>query len=120
MNEPACFDCVYFVPFSSWHNHLTEEQWNEGLEGECRRHVPHLGEELTDRHGDTFRHFGEWPKVMACNWCGEFISRHRQGPDSRRPEQNPCPSPDAVCGNNQKCGKCKGNGAAVAATTKPE
>jgi hypothetical protein len=31
-----------------------------------------LGPMLTDRDGDEFRDFGEWPKVLACDWCGEY------------------------------------------------
>ena len=75
MNAPVCFDCVYFVPEGSQHNDLIPRQWDECLEGECHRGVPRLGLMLKDRHGDSFRHFGEWPKVMAGDWCGEFKPR---------------------------------------------
>lgn len=75
MDQPACFNCRFFVPESSAHNDLTQAQWDDGLEGECRRHTPTLGIMLTDRHGDEFRHYGEWPKVMAGDWCGCFESK---------------------------------------------
>jgi len=75
MMEPLCFDCVHFAPGGTRRNELTEDQWDECLEGECHRRTPHLGPELIDNHGDTFRHLGEWPKVMAGDWCGEFAER---------------------------------------------
>ena len=40
--------------------------------GQCRREPPQLGEILMDRHGEAFRHFGEWPKVLGCDWCGAY------------------------------------------------
>ncbi len=72
METPFCFDCRFFVPEGKLHNDLAEEQWAESLAGECRRLCPALGPMVTDRHGDQFRHFGEWPRVMAAEWCGRF------------------------------------------------
>lgn len=69
---PYCFDCRFFVAQGRTHNDLAEEEWDECRTGECRRHCPPLGPMETDRHGDAFRHFSEWPKVMAGDWCGEF------------------------------------------------
>ena len=28
-----------------------------------------------DNEDDEFRHFSEWPKVMADDWCGQFNKR---------------------------------------------
>ena len=75
MNATVCFYCVYFVPDPLQHSDPDPGQWDECLEGECHRHVPRLGVMLKDRNGDSFRHFGEWPKVAAGDWCGEFKPR---------------------------------------------
>lgn len=75
MNVPCCFDCRFFAPHGAQHNDLTENQWDECLEGECHRNCPDLGNTLVDRHGDEGRAFGEWPKVLAADWCGRFRAR---------------------------------------------
>jgi hypothetical protein len=75
MNDSCCFDCVFFAPGGSQHNNLTEDQLDDCLEGECHRNCPTLGDMSTDRHGDEFRCFGEWPKVLAGDWCGRFRAR---------------------------------------------
>ena len=80
MDAPSCFQCRYFAPEGRLHNDLTENQWDECLEGECRAGLPALGQLLTDRHGDEFRHFGEWPKVMAGDWCGHFVRKEDKAP----------------------------------------
>ncbi len=92
MIDPLCFDCVHFTPGGTRRNDLTEDQWDECLEGECHRHTPHLGPVFKDRDGDTYRHFGQWPRVMAGDWCGEFESRHKARRDSgaRTPHVGPC------------------------------
>jgi hypothetical protein len=71
---PLCVDCRYFSPEGRLHNDLAESEVAnpDMLEGECRRCPPVVGEQLTDRHGDTFRHYGEWPRAMGCDWCGAF------------------------------------------------
>ena len=74
MTTPLCFDCRFFVPEGRLHNDLTEDQWDDCLEGTCRAEPPSLGELLADRHGERFRHYGEWPKVMASDWCGRFAA----------------------------------------------
>jgi len=79
MSIQFCFDCRFFVPEGERFNDLTEDQWDECLEGECRAGLPRLGQMLTDRHGDLFRDFGEWPKVMASDWCGKFNRRIGSG-----------------------------------------
>lgn len=80
MEEPLCFDCRFFVPEGSFHNELTEDQWDECLEGECHVAPPVLGQMLKDRHGDPFRDFGEWPKVMASDWCAKHVLREIASP----------------------------------------
>ena len=72
MDSPFCFDCRFFVPDDRLHNDLTEDDWDEILEGECRAGLPALGPVVTDRHGDEYRHYGEWPRVLASFWCGQF------------------------------------------------
>lgn len=69
-NTSFCFNCRLFAPGAGGHNELTEDEVDHCLEGECRRHPPCLGVTLIDRHGDEFRHFGEWPKVLGGDWCG--------------------------------------------------
>jgi hypothetical protein len=79
MSTSFCFDCRFFVPEGTWLNDLTEGQWDECIEGECRAALPVLGQLLTDRHGDPFRDFGDWPKVLASDWCGQFEPREKPG-----------------------------------------
>lgn len=78
-SNPSCLDCRYFVPEGRLHNDLDEEEAArpDRVDGECRRYCPTLGQMLTDRHGDGFRHYGEWPKVMGCDSCGEFRPHER-------------------------------------------
>lgn len=61
-----CSDCRFF------HREYAPAEQPLVAEGECRRHPPVVGELLTDRHGETFRHYGEWPRVMDSDWCGSF------------------------------------------------
>ena len=102
MTEPLCFDCEHFAPGGTGRNDLREDQWDDGLEGECHRHPPTLGVELTDRHGDRFRHFGEWPKVCAGDWCSAFQPRRRTG--SGRGSATSV----TTCGSGRNCGACAG------------
>lgn len=75
MRTPCCFDCRFFVPEGRSQNDLAEDQWDDCMEGECHAGLPVLGQSLTDRHGDEFRGFSEWPKVLASDWCGHFTPR---------------------------------------------
>ncbi|TET32868.1 MAG: hypothetical protein E3J72_18740 [Planctomycetota bacterium] len=76
--ERCCYDCDYF--YSSVE--LTgKEQCIDHVEGECRRQPPVVGDyfkgsgdEDTDEHG-----FGEFPKVLGADWCGEFVKREGSG-----------------------------------------
>ena len=72
MKAPFCFDCRFFVPEGSFHNELTEDKWDDCLEGQCRAALPVLGRMVKDRHDDLCRDFAEWPKVMASDWCVTF------------------------------------------------
>ncbi|MBI1367150.1 MAG: hypothetical protein GC162_00700 [Planctomycetes bacterium] len=69
MKRMICVDCRHFEPYGRIDPDAPLDPY---AEGECRRQCPALGPMITDRHGDEFRHFGEWPKVLACDWCGEY------------------------------------------------
>jgi hypothetical protein len=65
---------------------------------------------LKDRDGETYRHFGQWPRVMAGDWCGEFESRHKATRDSgaRTRHVGPCSRPACSSGHEasrQPCGQ---------------
>jgi hypothetical protein len=71
MDYTACINCRFFAPERPEH----DPSKPDFVEGECRRHPPALGIMLIDRHGDDFRHFGEWPKVLGSDWCGDYEPR---------------------------------------------
>lgn len=73
MNQPYCFDCVYFVPEGERHNELADQQWNEAMPGDCRRHCPVACEPAEDPRRINYAY---WPSVMASDWCGEFRPRN--------------------------------------------
>lgn len=71
----CCFDCDYFEIEGKDVSAITEADWHDGCaEGECRFNPPGLGPEI-ERDGDTFRCFGEFPKVLSSDWCGQFKQR---------------------------------------------
>ncbi|HQL76544.1 MAG TPA: hypothetical protein PLD58_25505 [Phycisphaerae bacterium] len=109
MDRPFCFDCRFFVPTGMSHNDLAPGQWSECMEGECRRNPPRLGMLLTDRNGDDFRHYGEWPKVMAADWCGEFKPRQNATCDVAAQTRHVGPRSNMSCGAGQGCqaGRCQ-------------
>ncbi len=72
LDSSACIDCRFFKPEG-----MDTPYDHDHVEGECRRHVPMLGVMLTDRHGEEFRHFGEWPRVLGCDWCGDYQSQQK-------------------------------------------
>jgi hypothetical protein len=78
-DEMTCFDCRYFSPGEygcpSYVSDQDLGEFEEGKEGICRRHTPRHGKTIQKSNGDDFVCFAEWPKVMACDWCGEFESR---------------------------------------------
>ena len=73
--QRCCFDCDYFEIEGKDVSAMTEADWQDGCaEGECRFNPPVLGPEI-ERDGDTFRCFGEFPKVLSSDWCGQFKQR---------------------------------------------
>ena len=78
-HEVACYYCRFFSPGqagcpSDLHDREIGK-FEEGQEGFCRRHTPRHGKTIPKPNGDEFICFAEWPKVMACDWCGQFESR---------------------------------------------
>jgi hypothetical protein len=78
-DEMTCFNCRYFSPGQAGcPSYLLDQEigeFEEDKEGLCRRHTPRHGKTIPKPNGDDFVCFAEWPKVMACDWCGEFESR---------------------------------------------
>lgn len=73
--QRCCFDCDFFHIEGKDVSELTEADWHGGcVEGECHFNPPVLGPEI-ERNGDTFRCFGEFPKVLSSDWCGQFQPR---------------------------------------------
>ena len=107
MDQPFCFDCRFFVPTDMRHNDPAPDQWDECVEGECRHDTPRLGEMLVDRHGDAFRHFGQWPKVMACDWCGAFEPGQRATRDIAAQTRHVRARSNISCGVEQGCGRAR-------------
>jgi hypothetical protein len=73
----CCFDCRYFrMVGRDDPEELVESDWKDGCcEGECRRHPPQVGKLARDLHGDEFRQYGDFPKILGSDWCGEFAPR---------------------------------------------
>jgi hypothetical protein len=78
MNQPYCFECIYFVPEGERHNKLEDQQWDESLAGDCRHHCPVACEPAEDLRRINYAY---WPIVMASDWCGEHEPRN--GPEMR-------------------------------------
>jgi len=77
---PCCYLCRFFSPGDSGTPRDEElEEIPEGgdytLVGVCRRRPPELGPVVRQSDGEDWRTYGEWPRVMACDWCGEFEQR---------------------------------------------
>lgn len=71
--QPACWDCRFYTPESG---HDVTGPWPDECEpGECHRYPPRVGGLVKDRHGDDWRCYADFPKVMACDWCGEYQPR---------------------------------------------
>ncbi len=70
--DARCFDCRFFSPGGyKTADELREEEWDECLEGECRRNPPRVGRfRGEDEHLQY--DYGQWPLVQAANWCGAF------------------------------------------------
>ncbi len=73
--ERRCFDCDFFQLEVRDTPELSEDDWDNGCaEGECHLNPPVLGPEI-ESQGETFRHFGEFPRVLVSDWCGQFQPR---------------------------------------------
>lgn len=71
----CCFDCEYFQIEGKAPSQMIEADWDNGCaEGECRINPPALGPAIR-RDGEATRHLGEFPKVLVCDWCGQFKPR---------------------------------------------
>ena len=70
--SPCCWHCRLFEPT---HPVAHEKPYDETLPGEARPHPPLVGDLIkrgTDAEG---RWFGNFPRVMAGDWCGQFQPR---------------------------------------------
>ena len=63
---PLCFHCKYYP--------LDDDSPTDGT---CRCHPPQVGDLLEEGTLHEFRWFGEYPKVRAHDWCGEFEPEQR-------------------------------------------
>ncbi len=76
----TCFGCKFFSPGEhgcpSYYRDPVMDEFEEDITGICRRHIPRHGKTIKKSNGVEFICFAEWPKVMACDWCGEFEPRH--------------------------------------------
>ena len=69
----ACWHCRFFEPPNP---EVLNQPWtDETLSGECRLHPPQVGDLLHRGTEDEERWFGNFPRVMAGDWCGQFWPR---------------------------------------------
>lgn len=69
----CCFDCDYFQIDDKEPSEITEADRDDGCaEGECHFRPPALGTESA-----SGRLLGEFPKVFAIDWCGQFKPRNK-------------------------------------------
>lgn len=73
--DQFCFNCVFFVPNGMKHNELDQNNWDEGIPGDCRRKCPFPGELRSD-NGEAG--YAYWPVVISSDWCGEHKGVERQ------------------------------------------
>ena len=83
-NATCCANCQYFLLGDDFLT-VDDSEANRlkpfygDSEGECHRKSPRPGPVDNKKfNGKTLRNFGEWVKVMASDWCGEFEPR-REG-----------------------------------------
>ncbi len=70
---PCCFDCQFFHPESG---HVLDGRSDDRARlGECRCKPPEVGDIINPGADDEERWFGEYPKVLASDWCGDFAAR---------------------------------------------
>ena len=88
----SCYDCRYFSPGENGCPSYEHDKELSGFmaedEGICRRHTPRHGKTIQRKNGDEFICFAEWPKVMACDWCGEFELRVKLHNSKQRNNSN--------------------------------
>ena len=78
---PLCFDCRFFATLrleraADLPLEKREKYIDECIGGHCRRSPPSVGHFIGE--GDTLEYdYGQWPKVMADDWCGAFESCQR-------------------------------------------
>lgn len=72
-SEPACWDCRFFEPEGVVD--LSQPWPDESYAGDCRFHPPQVGDLIKRGTEDEERWFGNFPRVMACDWCGQFRRR---------------------------------------------
>ena len=74
--EIECFNCRFFSREDTGRPTDAHEVIPEGqsvsAEGECRRKPPRHGNTIIRKDRSEFICFGDWPKVLADDWCGEF------------------------------------------------
>jgi hypothetical protein len=75
-----CYDCRFFSPgdFGCPQDYLEKElpkDWDEGLYGVCRLNPPRHGDMIKRGDDEQWQFYGEWPRVMAVDWCGQFQQR---------------------------------------------
>lgn len=102
--EARCFDCRFFCREGiDKADELTAEDWDECLEGDCRRSPPVVGR---FRGEDEYLRYdyGQWPLVQAVNWCGAFEPCQRAIRDSAATSRQVCAGRDISCGAGQGCG----------------
>jgi hypothetical protein len=77
-----CADCEYY------HATTAKSGLSPG-DGECRKHPPTVGDPVRLRDGDEERFFGNFPRVIGDERCGEFkrcteAFRTTEAPDAKR------------------------------------
>lgn len=82
----CCFNCRYYSPGElgcpSYEHEKQLGEYEESKEGICRRHTPRHGKTIVESNGHEFICYAEWPRVMACDWCGEFKPRSETNTDT--------------------------------------
>ena len=86
--EMTCYECRFFSPGEngcpSYQHNEELGEFEEAKEGLCRRQTPRHGKTLKRPNDDEFVCFAEWPKVMHCDWCGEFKPRLSHVHDNKK------------------------------------
>ena len=100
--QRCCFNCEFFQVDGKECAGVTEEDWDEGRAvGECRLNPPVVGDPAVNLDGEEFRLFGEYPRVVCTDWCGQFKGRVVSGgqPNTTvRRTQARAKSPTFACG----------------------